>query len=78
VTTLVRELKIQNIKINLDCSSVRDTKAKPRMPAVLSEKKATKYLKAKDIENIPQLQNQLNTMIKPEFQIYSPKNEVYQ
>ena len=60
----MRELKVQNIKINLDCSSVRDTKAKPRMQTVLSEKKATKYLKAKDIENIPQLQKELNTMIK--------------
>ena len=48
------------------------------MQTVLSEKKATKYLKAKDIENIPQLQKELNILIKQEFPNNSPKNEVYQ
>eukprot|EP00291_Cryptomonas_curvata_P021451 CAMPEP_0172166326 /NCGR_PEP_ID=MMETSP1050-20130122/8919_1 /TAXON_ID=233186 /ORGANISM="Cryptomonas curvata, Strain CCAP979/52" /LENGTH=1009 /DNA_ID=CAMNT_0012836923 /DNA_START=133 /DNA_END=3159 /DNA_ORIENTATION=+ len=43
-----------------------------------SEKKATKYLKAKDIENIPQLRKESDTMIKQQFPNNSPLNDVYQ
>ena len=76
--SLVRELNAQNIKINLGCSGVLDTKAKPRMQTVLIENKATRYLKAKDIEKMPQLQREVNTVIKQEFPNNSPLNEVYQ
>jgi hypothetical protein len=34
---------------------------------LLSEKKVSKYLKAKDLEGKKQLQHELNTMIKQEF-----------
>ncbi len=37
------------------------------MQSMQSERKATKYLKSKDYENRPQLQKELNIMIRQKF-----------
>ena len=48
------------------------------MQTLQSEKKATKYLKEKDKDNVPQIQRELDTMIKQEFPANSPLNNVVQ
>ncbi len=47
------------------------------MQSELEKKETTEYLKAKDLENKKQLQNELNTMIKQEFGKTSKYKEVH-